>query len=398
MGVYEAEDDSKLLLNCAKEYLTKTNKEEQLDILEIGVGSGFVLSELAKEFPLHKYFGSDINKDALQSTKQLFQKNKQKVTLKQSNLFEKWKKNKFDLILFNTPYLPLEDEENFEELSMEDKALYGGKEGNEVTLDFLKALPSHLKEKGKTLIITSSLAKPERIEQRAKELLLETKIIKTSPSFFEEILCIDIKKTYLLEKLSKQEITEIDYFSKGKKSQVYKGKFHKKDIIIKLGKEDDLQVEKIFLKKLEHTKFTPKLIGKQYSGAILMSYVKGENIEQFLKNNTNKKEISQILNSCLAHCYTLDSLKITKKEMTNPYKHIIIDDKANVTFIDFERALYNDNPKNTRQFLQYLCRQSKNLQKKGIVLDTDKIREQAKAHKEKPQKIRLQTFLENKIT
>ena len=48
----------------------------------------------------------------------------------------------------------------------------------------------------------------------------------------------------------------------------------------------------------------------------------------------------------------LDKLKINKKELTNPYKHIIINKK--IVMIDFERCYFTDKPKNVSQFCQFL--------------------------------------------
>ena len=39
--------------------------------------------------------------------------------------------------------------------------------------------------------------------------------------------------------------------------------------------------------------------------------------------------------------------------MVNPYKHILIDKKENVYFIDFERSSICKNPKNITQVINY---------------------------------------------
>ena len=44
-----------------------------------------------------------------------------------------------------------------------------------------------------------------------------------------------------------------------------------------------------------------------------------------------------------------------------------------VKFIDFERMHVSLNPKNTRQFLEYLKRNSPRLIEKGIIIDSGKI-------------------------
>ena len=51
----------------------------------------------------------------------------------------------------------------------------------------------------------------------------------------------------------------------------------------------------------------------------------------------------------------MDVLKINKKELTNPYKHILIN-KNKVTMIDFERCHEVEKGKNVTQFCEYLMR------------------------------------------
>ena len=65
--------------------------------------------------------------------------------------------------------------------------------------------------------------------------------------------------------------------------------------------------------------------------------------------------IQLILKQILKQCYELDKLKINKKELTNPYKHILIKNKKS-KMIDFERCYETDNPKNVTQFCEYLMR------------------------------------------
>jgi len=70
-----------------------------------------------------------------------------------------------------------------------------------------------------------------------------------------------------------------------------------------------------------------------------------------LKKNKNPKILKQILKQC----YELDKLKINKKELTNPYKHILVKN-SKVKMIDFERCYKTNNPKNVTQFSEYLMR------------------------------------------
>ena len=140
------------------------------------------------------------------------------------------------------------------------------------------------------------------------------------------------------------------YFSKGKRSLVYKFIKGNKEYIIKskhpkseaIGR---LENEAKFLKILNKHSIGQKLVdaGKDY---IVYEFVKGE----FLPDvKLNKKLVIEILRQCRI----LDELKINKEEMHHPVKHVLID-KNKIGMIDFERCHYTEKSKNVTQFLDYL--------------------------------------------
>jgi methylase of polypeptide subunit release factors len=96
-------------------------------------------------------------------------------------LFEKIPKLKFDLIIFNPPYLP----EDAREPKNSQTATTGGKKGNEIILKFLEQSKNFLSKNGKIFLITSSLA--ENIN--FKKLGYNAKEIGCEKLFFER-LCI----------------------------------------------------------------------------------------------------------------------------------------------------------------------------------------------------------------
>ena len=57
----------------------------------------------------------------------------------------------------------------------------------------------------------------------------------------------------------------------------------------------------------------------------------------------------------MKQCRILDRLKINKEEMSNPYKHIIING-SKVIMIDFERARFSNKVTNITQFFQYILK------------------------------------------
>lgn len=102
--------DTEILVEQVK--LLMQNREN-LDILDIGTGSGAISIVLAKELKESKVLGLDISQDAIDLAKENKELNKVKnVTFVLSNLFESVdKEQKFDIIVSNPPYISKEEYE-----------------------------------------------------------------------------------------------------------------------------------------------------------------------------------------------------------------------------------------------------------------------------------------------
>src|SRR3989344_6652434 len=123
------------------------------------------------------------------------------------------------------------------------------------------------------------------------------------------------------------EIKDKKYFSKGKRSIVYLGYYKNKRVIIKqpINKINTIKNEVKFLNILNKYKIGPKIIHYDENN-LVCEFVKGIRIIEWLKIN-NKKRINEIIKKILDECRLLDKLKINKKELTNPYKHILVNKK-----------------------------------------------------------------------
>ena len=115
------------------EVLAIADKEQELTIVEVGVGSGIISTVLAQELPKAKIIAVDISSDALKVAR----KNIEafgldgRIELRQGDLLEPISE-KIDILVSNPPYIadgePLESNLDYEP----DLALFGGTVGDEI--------------------------------------------------------------------------------------------------------------------------------------------------------------------------------------------------------------------------------------------------------------------------
>lgn len=189
--VYEADEDSYILQHELELHiatlLSKQNFLSSYSCLDMGCGSGILGITSAKKGIPTTFV--DINEKALEQTKKELEKEQlsTKTTLIYSDLFFNIPLQEFDILVFNTPYLP-DDEE------LQDLALHGGPNGNEVALRFLTDVSSYMKKDGVLFILVSSLGHPEDIETKCVEQNLHHEIIARKKLFFEELIIYKITK------------------------------------------------------------------------------------------------------------------------------------------------------------------------------------------------------------
>ncbi len=158
--IYQPAEDSYLMSEILKEKLPKMLEENSnLKFLEIGAGSGIHL-ETALKIGVKKenIFSVDINQNAVNHCLSLG------FNCVNSDLFQNVSE-KFDVIIFNPPYLP----EDAREPCDSQTATTGGKKGCEIINRFLKEVGNYLKEVGKIFLITSSLSENVNFLDYSKE-------------------------------------------------------------------------------------------------------------------------------------------------------------------------------------------------------------------------------------
>jgi len=175
---YPPAEDSELLLKAA---LDEVKKEDE--VLEVGVGSGIISSNLMGK--CRSIIGTDISPVAVKvSSEKGFEVIRTDIA--------RGIRKKFTLILFNPPYLELEEFEKKGEWI--ERAIDGGKEGVEITLRFLNEITEVLEEGGRILLLITSENLPHVIK-KVHELDLKYKVKERAKFFFEELLVLRIKRS-----------------------------------------------------------------------------------------------------------------------------------------------------------------------------------------------------------
>lgn len=127
--------DTEILVEEVIKIAMKKNRSK---ILDLCTGSGAIAISLKKFVPNSDVYAVDISEKALEIARKNARKLEADVKFIKSNLFENLKKEKFDIIVSNPPYIKREDIMNLsEEVKNEPQiALDGGIDG----LDFYKKI------------------------------------------------------------------------------------------------------------------------------------------------------------------------------------------------------------------------------------------------------------------
>ena len=181
-SVYEPREDSFLLANSLP-------KIQGLEVLDIGCGTG-IQSINASQKGAKSVLAIDINPQAIENTKQNCTAQKiGNVSAMESNLFEKIPQ-KFDVIIFNPPYLPSEPTvpiPPFKSDEIKEPELDGGKNGFEIIKEFIIRTGEHLKPKGMVFFLASSLNNFQELEKLLAKKGFGFEIAAQEKFFFEEL-------------------------------------------------------------------------------------------------------------------------------------------------------------------------------------------------------------------
>ncbi|MFW5865584.1 MAG: HemK2/MTQ2 family protein methyltransferase [Nanoarchaeota archaeon] len=191
--VYDVHDDTLLLFDALCDKLVSLRdsfyNDKKLRLLDMGAGSGYLGFEAYKQGWIDVTL-VDKNPEAVNHMKMLVEEEDLSLIVIESDLFKSLPSGQtFDLIIFNTPYLPFDTD-----WDEHDMSIHGGLKGNEVTLAFLDQVASYLSPDGSILLLFSSLSTPGDILEKADKLGFSYTEVASKNLFFERLFVYEFKR------------------------------------------------------------------------------------------------------------------------------------------------------------------------------------------------------------
>ncbi|MHA1267677.1 MAG: HemK2/MTQ2 family protein methyltransferase [Candidatus Helarchaeota archaeon] len=189
-NVYPPSDDTYLL---AENLLVEPGDL----VLEIGTGTGLISLIAAKT--AQKVIATDVTPEAITLALHNIHLNQMghKIELRQGDLFTPiLQGEKFDLILFNPPYLPIDRTQMNSLPAPLTRAWNGGITGRFYIDPFIEECRNFLNKGGRVQLIQSSLSDIKKSCQLFQINGFEVKIHASIPSFFERIVLLNANLIY----------------------------------------------------------------------------------------------------------------------------------------------------------------------------------------------------------
>lgn len=184
-NVYEPAEDSFL-------FAENLDVERGMQVLDVGTGCGLLGITAAEKAA--GVIAVDLNPYAVRCAKEnsVLNKVRGKMVFMQADLLESFADGaRFDLILFNAPYLP---SEAYEAETWIGRSWAGGVNGRQVIDRFICQVHPHLKPSGRVLLMQSTLASVEETIRGFSVLGLQAKVKgERKLPFFETLALIEAK-------------------------------------------------------------------------------------------------------------------------------------------------------------------------------------------------------------
>lgn len=188
-NIYKPAEDTYLAIRSIEGMLVRT--KAPILVLDMGTGSGILGIRAAISRNVRHVTFADLNPDAIALARYNVKLNRGKInaacSFVQSDLFSNIEE-KFDLIIFNAPYLMHEENDT----DMLSKAWDGGPSGVEVAIEFLRNAKHHLNNLGRVILVASSHSDIGKLKGAMKDLgyHVEREDIEHVP--FEDIISFEL--------------------------------------------------------------------------------------------------------------------------------------------------------------------------------------------------------------
>jgi release factor glutamine methyltransferase len=174
-GIYSPSEDSFLMLDAISNISV-----ERKEVLDVGTGSGILGLFCALRGA--SVTVTDIDETALLFAQKAAQALGVRLNVVLSDIFSDVS-GRFDLVLFNPPYLP--------SANLEDRTVDGGKRGAELTRRFIETLSGYLKPDGSALLLLSSLNDPPSLIAQHPEFNFS--VLAKRALFLEELQVLNLR-------------------------------------------------------------------------------------------------------------------------------------------------------------------------------------------------------------
>jgi release factor glutamine methyltransferase len=183
-GVYEPSDDTFLIAE-------NLHVEKDDEVLDLGTGCG-ILAVLSA-FKASRVIAADINPIAVRCAKANASRNGvlEKIDFICGDLLSPLRRGvSFDLVLFNAPYLPVEEEPK----DWVEYSWFGGRSGGETIRKFIETVSEYMGIGGRIMLVQSSLSNIDETLANFRERGFKVSVVVEKRFFFETIMLIEAIK------------------------------------------------------------------------------------------------------------------------------------------------------------------------------------------------------------
>jgi release factor glutamine methyltransferase len=177
-GVYEPREDSHLAADVLEEM-----DLEGKTVLDIGTGCGFLAVVAAAGGA--DVTATDINQRALDAAGENASTNGYSIETLNTDMFEGIE-SKFDVIVFNAPYIPGSRDGR----STEELAWYGGDDGRELVDRFIAEADTYLADDGDVLLVQSSMTGETETLERFEEHGFDAEVAANEKVAWERLIVV----------------------------------------------------------------------------------------------------------------------------------------------------------------------------------------------------------------